>query len=422
MMAAWKQDKIFRLCDKVGSGGTPDSSNPDYYDGAIQWVQTGDLNYGLLSQTEKTITEQGLESSSAKIYPAGTLLVAMYGATIGKIGIIESPAATNQACCAMNFRSIVETKYMFYKFLDIRELFIAQGYGGGQKNISQEIVKQTYVSYPQKDEQRRIVAYLDKTCAVIDAVIEKKQKQLETLDALRKSIIHKAVTRGLRDSVELRDSGVEWIGKIPASWKVTRLKNVARLRYGLGQPPQEKEEGVPMIRATNIDAGNIIENELLRVDPDALPLDREPYLKEDDIIVVRSGAYTGDSAIIPRKYSGAVAGYDMVVTVKSANPKFVSYALLSTYVLDGQLLLMTLRAAQPHLNAEELGSILIVLPKTIKEQQEIALHIENKLRQIDEVQNNLLAQIATLEQYRKSLIHGCVTGKRRITEEDIQQY
>ena len=277
------------------------------------------------------------------------------------------------------------------------------------------------IPLPPEKEQHRIATYLDKTCAAIDTAIEKKQKQLETLDALRKSIIHKAVTRGLDDSIELKDSGVEWIGRIPFTWKVTRLKNLARIRYGLGQPPQEQEDGIPMIRATNIDAGHILEEGLLRVDPDALPLEREPYLQEDDIIVVRSGAYTGDSAIIPQKYSGAVAGYDMVVTVKKADPKFISYSLLSSYVLDGQLLLMTLRAAQPHLNAEELGSIVIVLPGTVKEQQEIALYINNKLGQIDKVQNSLSSQITTLEQYRKSLIHECVTGKRRITEAHLKE-
>lgn len=415
----WRKDKVFRLCESIGSGGTPDSSNIDYYDGPIRWVQTGDLNDGLLTQTSKTITESGLESSSAKMYPEGTLLIAMYGATIGKMSILQFPAATNQACCAMNYRSAMDTKYMFYKFLDFRNQLIAQGYGGGQQNISQDIIKQTYIIYPKTDEQRRITTYLDKTCAAIDAAIEKKQKQLETLDALRKAIIHKAVTRGLDDTVELKDSGVGWIGKIPVNWKVARLKNLARIRYGLGQPPQEKEDGVPMIRATNIDAGHILEQGLLRVDVDALPHERDPYLAENDIIVVRSGAYTGDSAIIPRKYEGAVAGYDMVVTVKKVEPRFIGYSLLSSYVLDGQLLLMTLRAAQPHLNAEELGSILIVLPKTENEQQAIALYIENKTRQIDEVQANLSAQISTLEQYRKSLIHECVTGKRRVAEADV---
>jgi type I restriction enzyme S subunit len=201
---------------------------------------------------------------------------------------------------------------------------------------------------------------------------------------------------------------------------VTRLKDIADIRYGLGQPPAEKEDGVPMVRATNVDAGKITEKSLLFVDPAELPLDRNPYLKEDEIIVVRSGAYTGDSAIIPPKYAGAVAGYDMVVSVKRAEPKFIAYGLLSNYVLEGQMLLLTLRAAQPHLNADELGNIVFALPPTRKEQQVIVAELEPKLSGINSLEAVIDSQISTLLTYRKSLIYECVTGQRRITEADIK--
>ena len=124
-----------------------------------------------------------------------------------------------------------------------------------------------------------------------------------------------------------------------------------------------------MICATDIDAGTIRTDNLLRVDPEALPPDRNLYLKSGEIIVVRSGAYTGDSAIVPPTLGEAVAGYDMVVTVTRASSRFIAYCLLSRYVLECQLLLLTLRAAQPHLNAEELGSVLLALPPTLKEQE-----------------------------------------------------
>ena len=176
-----------------------------------------------------------------------------------------------------------------------------------------------------------------------------------------------------------------------------------------------------MIRATNVNAGRITENDLLRVDPDGLPMGRSPYLQEGEIIVVRSGAYTGDSAIVPAKYAGAVAGYDMVVTVNQAFPRFISYSLLSKYLLDGQMLLLTLRAAQPHLNAEELGGILIALPETLREQEAICAHLDAKVAEFDGIAVNIHAQINTLLIYRKSLIHECVTGQRRISEADVRR-
>ena len=141
-------------------------------------------------------------------------------------------------------------------------------------------------------------------------------------------------------------------------------------------------------------------------------------MKGCEIIVVRSGAYTGDSAIVPAALEGTVAGYDMVVTVTRASPRFIAYCLLSRYVLEGQLLLLTLRAAQPHLNAEELGSVLLALPPTRKEQEAIADYLDVKLAEGRSIVTGIEAQIATLTAYRKSLIHECVTGQRRITEAD----
>jgi type I restriction enzyme S subunit len=318
-------------------------------------------------------------------------------------------------------RHKLDDKFTYYALVagDSRQRLEAAAKGVGYPAVDDRDFSTLNLTLPPLTEQRRIALYLDNACAAIDGAIWAKRRQLEVLDGLRKSIIHNAVTRGLNENVRLKATGIDWLDGIPEGWRVTRLKNLASIRYGLGQPPQEKDDGVPMIRATNIDEGNIIENNLLRVDPSALPIERQPYLKEGEIIVVRSGALTGDSAIISKKYAGAVAGYDMVVTVKSADPKFVSYSLLSSYVLDGQLLLMTLRAAQPHLNAEELGSILVVIPETIDEQKRIAQYIEAKTGQIDGLKGNLTTQISTLEQYRKSLIHECVTGKRRIAEADL---
>lgn len=167
-------------------------------------------------------------------------------------------------------------------------------------------------------------------------------------------------------------------------------------------------------------AGKITDKDLIYIDPRELPPGRNPHLKEGEIIVVRSGAYTGDSAIIPKRYAGAVTGYDMVITVTQAEPRFLAYSLLSDDVLNSQILLLTLRAAQPHLNAHELGGVRLSLPETRAEQREICDYLDLKLAELARTTENIVAQISTLEQYRKSLIHECLTGKRRITEDDMQ--
>jgi type I restriction enzyme S subunit len=194
----------------------------------------------------------------------------------------------------------------------------------------------------------------------------------------------------------------------PISWKLSRFKAVSRIRYGLGQPPPEFEGGVPVIRATDIDAGRIRDAGLLRVDRASLPLNRDVYLRESEIIVVRSGAYTGDSAIVRRKNVGAVAGYDLVVTVTRANPEFIAWCLLSDFVLKRQLELLTLRAAQAHLNARELGEIRVPLPP-LCEQNRIAAYLEKSCAAIDAAVTAKRRQLQTLSVLADSIIHRAVT-------------
>jgi type I restriction enzyme S subunit len=311
----------------------------------------------------------------------------------------------------------------YYTYNPIYRAYAAENMVGaaGQKRVASLFVKDTRLFLPPFPEQERIAAYLDASCAALDAAVAAKRHQLDTLDALVETTIFNAVAFGLRDGVGRRITGAVFLPEIPREWRFERLKSVAGIRYGLGQPPGELDTGVQMIRATDIDAGTIRREGLLRIDPEELPPERNLYLKADEIIVVRSGAYTGDSAIVPPDLEGCVAGYDMVVTVNRGSPRFVAYALLSRYVLDGQIFLLTLRAAQPHLNAEELGSVRLALPPTRKEQETIADFLDAKLAEVKRIAAGIESQIATLTAYRKSLIHECVTGQRRITESDLKQ-
>ena len=229
----WTCDKISRLCSLVGSGGTPASGNLDYYNGDIPWVQTGDLTDHWLNETAKTITTEGLMNSAARVYPANTIIVALYGATIGKLGILKFAAAVNQACCAFVVRNLIDVRFMFYVLRSLRPDLIAEAIGGGQQNISQETVKQTYVAYPPLPEQKRIAAYLDASCEAIDAAVAAKSSQLETLDALRKSILQRAVTRGLSDRPVLKPTGNSWLEKLPNGWRLISLKRIAEIQGGL---------------------------------------------------------------------------------------------------------------------------------------------------------------------------------------------
>ena len=175
-----------------------------------------------------------------------------------------------------------------------------------------------------------------------------------------------------------------------------RLKHVARVGYGLGQPPRLSDAGIPILRATNIMRGKFASSGLIFAAKDDLPIHRAPLLREGEILVVRSGAYTGDSALVTNSWAGCSPGYDLRVSPVSAHPAYVAYCLLSTAVLD-QIHLARTRAAQPHLNAEDLGDLNILIP-ALNEQRRIADFLDLEMSRIDALRECRLAQASSLSE------------------------
>lgn len=160
------------------------------------------------------------------------------------------------------------------------------------------------------------------------------------------------------------------------------LKRMARVRYGLGQPPPERPTGVPILRATNIQRGRIVEKGMIFADLADLPSDRAPLLEAGEILVVRSGANTGDSALVPERWAGAAPGYDLRLTpLPHVDPRFLAYCLLSLSV-SHQIAVERSRAAQPHLNAEDLGNLRVPCP-SLYEQTRIADFLDVQIALLD---------------------------------------
>ena len=144
-----------------GSGATPPRTNPAYYGGSIPWLKTGDLNDGFIKEVPEFITELALEKTSVRLNPVGSVLMAMYGATIGKLGILEIPVTTNQACCACIPCAGMYNKYLFYYLMSMRQTYIGMAEGGAQPNISKEKIVNSILPLPPLEEQHRIVAKLE---------------------------------------------------------------------------------------------------------------------------------------------------------------------------------------------------------------------------------------------------------------------
>ena len=161
--------------------------NKDYYGGNIPWLKTGDLNDGTIIYIPEYITQRALEETSVRLNPKGSVLIAMYGATIGKIGILSFPATTNQACCAC-YEYSINQMFLFYFLLANRENFIAMGGGGAQPNISKEKIISTNMPLPPLKEQERIVEEIERWLSFVD-IVEKEKSDLQLTICLAKSKI-----------------------------------------------------------------------------------------------------------------------------------------------------------------------------------------------------------------------------------------
>jgi len=168
---------------EIGSGGTPSKTHPEYYDGNIPWVKTGDLKDEYLYSVEDYISEEGLNNSSAKMYPSGTVLIAMYGATIGATSILKFDACTNQACAAFKPCEEVLPEYLYYFLRSKKQKFISDGVGGAQPNISAGYLKKVSIDIRNIKEQEKIVTVLDK----LNGIIQKRQNEVDELDELIKA-------------------------------------------------------------------------------------------------------------------------------------------------------------------------------------------------------------------------------------------
>ena len=235
---------VWTTLSEVGtwqSGGTPSRSNKSYYGGNIPWLKTGDLNDGLISDIPESITEEAIANSSAKINPTGSVLIAMYGATIGKLGILTFPATTNQACCACIEYEAVAQMYLFYFLLSQRTAFIEKGGGGAQPNISKEIIVNTYIPLPPLSEQHRIVAEIKKWFTLIDQIEQGKTDLQTTIKQTKSKILDLAIHGKLAPQDPNDEPAIELLKRInldytpcdnghyenlPDGWGVCRLEDI----------------------------------------------------------------------------------------------------------------------------------------------------------------------------------------------------
>ena len=389
------------------SGATPSRLNKDYYGGDIPWLKTGDLNDGYIYEIPETITQKALKETSVKLNPAGSVLIAMYGATIGKIGILTYPATTNQACCACVDYQGIEQMYLFYFLLSHREEFIMLGGGGAQPNISKEKIADTFIPIPPLIEQQRLVKAIELWFALIDK-LETAKVDLQTSIFLAKSkildlAIHgKLVPQDPNDepAAELLrrinpkftpcDNG-HYSCQLPNSWMVASLSDcLVEILNGFAfQSSKYSINGIRIIRITNVQDG-YIEDETPKFYPLIFIKDINKYiLKANDLLMSLTGN-VGRVGFLPENLLPAALN-QRVGCIRSNNhiiyDKYLFYIFL-TDMFKKDCLASGKGVAQLNISTEWLKNYVVPLPP-YNEQLRIVAKIEEIFAALDKIQKSI---------------------------------
>lgn len=186
MKENWKYKKLGEVCQTT-SGGTPSKEHKEYYEnGIIPWLRSGEVANRNITKTELYITNEGVNNSSAKIVPTNSVVIAMYGATVGQVGILRINTTTNQAVCSILPCDEFVPEFVYYFLKSKKEEYVKNAVGGAQPNISQQIIKNTDIPVPPLSVQRQIVAELD----LLSDIIEKQKQQIAELDKLAQATFY----------------------------------------------------------------------------------------------------------------------------------------------------------------------------------------------------------------------------------------
>lgn len=394
----WDKNKIIRLFSIIGSGTTPKSSKEDNYIGSVNWIQSGDINGGYIENCKNTISDTALkEYPTLKIYKAPFIIVAMYGASVGNISISNIDGCVNQACCVMN-ETKQNFKYLFYAMNSVKRYLIYKAEGGGQPNISQDKIKNTWMPIPPFEEQQSIATYLDQKCGEIDELITLQEEMITKLQSYKQSVITEAVTKGLDKNVPLKDSGIEWIGEIPEHWSLVSIGKLFNIYAGGDAKPDYYSNTKDLEHPFPVYTNTRSEHEIYAYTSKAI-------FPANTITVTGRGDV--GHAIYRR------TPYDAIIRLLSLIPKNNYDCRFYTYFIDIVIPFMDGKSAVAQLSALQLKPQLVCLPSN-EEQQSIADYLDRKCSEIDELISIKQQKIEKLKNYKNSLIFECVTGKRKV--------
>lgn len=404
------------------AGGTPKRSVSLFYSGDIPWIKSGEVNKVHIYDSEEHISKEAIKKSSAKMVEKGAVLLAMYGATAGKVGRLHVPAATNQAILSIRSKDTktVSNDYLFWLLSFHSEKLIRKCQGAAQPNLSKQLVDTLRVVYPVLIEQNKISYVLGKSDKKIDLI---EQKISET-QQLKKGLMQKLYTEGVGDvdeeekwhpHTEFQDSP---FGLVPPSWSIATLGEcVSKIGSGVTPKGGSKayvDEGIPLIRSQNILVGKLKLDDVAHITEAQHSKMKGSQLESRDVLLNITGASIGRCAVLPEDFGdGNVNQHVCIIRMdQTILPEFCGFFLNSHF---GQKQIWNLQAGgnREGLNFQQIRSFLI--PRMpIKEQQKIV----EILTKVDEKIDLLNQQKAEAQQLKKGLMQKLLTGEWRVPLDD----
>ena len=355
--------------------------NKDYYGGNIPWLKTGDLNDGTITYIPEYITQRALEETSVRLNPKGSVLIAMYGATIGKIGILSFPATTNQACCAC-YEYSINQMFLFYFLLANRENFIAMGGGGAQPNISKEKIISTSMPLPPLKEQERIVAEIERWLSFVD-IVEKEKSDLQSTICLAKSKILDLAIHGklvpqdpndepasellkrINPKAEITCDNPQY-GKLPKGWCLCKISSVVDIVNGKSQKNVESPTGKYPIYGSGGIIGKAMEYTCLA----------------GSTIIGRKGTIN-HPIFVEENFWNVDTAFGM-----KANNQILEDKYFYCFCLYFDFSKLDKSSALPSLTKTAIGNLILPIPP-LAEQQRIVAKIEELFSQLDKIESSL---------------------------------
>ena len=410
--------KTNKIKDLFINSDTRNTNNSDEYlsvvrdVGVIKYSERGDSGNKTSDSPEKY-----------KMVDVGDLVINPMNVTIGSVGVSEYSGCLSGVYLVLKPKTSVNSKYYHYLFHDKGFQKYLKTISYGIMEIRESLNKTEFFQFkipkPPVDEQKKIISYLDKKTTQIDKLIKKIEQKIELLKEQRTSLINEVVTKGLNQNIEMKDSGVEWVGRIPIHWTKSRLDFLYRLYGRVGWKSLKSDEYVnegyvflstPNIKNKDIDYENVnyITEERYYESPEIM-------LENGDVLLVKDGSTLGIVNIVedlprPTTVNSSIGVLKRISD--SIMSKFMYYHLSTHY---HQNIINRIKGGMgvPHLFQSDIKKFIVLLPP-IKEQQEIVEYLDEQTQNIDKTISIEEKKVELLKEYKQSLISEVVTGKKRV--------